>query len=104
MITFCCDFSILNNILLISKATSSQITNEIAKKLCIVDNLEPTIIAVEDMMGKPLVIKNIEFIINHPMEKNQDDEWIESPNESLYIIDNIKPQETFIVVKHLKRI
>lgn len=95
IITFSCTFSILNNILIFTKEKSNNITFAIADKLSIRGDVEPTVIDVENIMGEPFDIDNIVFTIYQPMQKNQKDEWVEIPDESLFIIDKVESKESF---------
>ncbi|MFZ1320893.1 MAG: hypothetical protein WAT71_04995 [Ignavibacteria bacterium] len=90
-----CDFSILTEILMFIKEIDELIIGAIAEKLSNGVTENPAIVDVENILGEPLIIENIEFKIYRPMEEDEQGNLIEISDESIYIIDNVESNESF---------
>ncbi|HAY34799.1 MAG TPA: hypothetical protein PK536_11815 [Ignavibacteria bacterium] len=90
-----CDFSILIKVLIFLREEGDFIINEIAEKFRIKDNENITIIEIENLLGKPLEINNIVFTIYRPKDENEQGEFVEITDETIYCIDSVESKDLF---------
>ena len=92
---YCCEFSLLTDLLLFANEDGEPIINAIADKLNDDDMEIPTIIDVENTLGRLLKIENIVLTIYRPMGEDENGEWTEDTSEEFYFIDKVEPKEKF---------
>ncbi|HQE13228.1 MAG TPA: hypothetical protein PLQ78_10790 [Flavipsychrobacter sp.] len=94
-VDYCCEFSMLTDLLLFAKEEGEPIISAITDKLTDNDTEIPTIIDVENILGRLLKIENIVLTIYRPMQEDENGEWKEDVSEEFYFIDSVVPKEKF---------
>ena len=94
-IDYCCDFSILTDLLIFAKEDGEPVISAITEKLNEEIEEIPVIIDVENIFGRPLKIEGIVMTIYIPFEEDENGEWHESEDRTAYIIDSIEPKEEY---------
>lgn len=108
-VDYCCDFSVLTDLLIYAEEEGEILINIIAEKLDESTNEIPSIIDVENLLGSPLKIENIILTIYKPFEKDENGIWKETSNnkDEFYFIDKLELKDEIEnknneVVKHQK--
>ncbi len=94
-VDYCCEFSLLTDLLLFAKEDGEPIIKAITDKLTDDDTEIPTVIDVENLLGHLLKIENIILTIYRPMQEEEDGTWKENESEELYFIDSVETKEKF---------
>jgi hypothetical protein len=92
---YCCEFSLLTDLLLFANEDGEPIINAIADKLNDDDMEIPTVIDIENILGRLLKIENIVLTIYRPMGEDENGEWTEDTSAEFYFIDKVEPKEKF---------
>ena len=98
---FLCSFSLLTDILLFANEQGDYLIKTISEKLS--TKLEiPTVIEVESVYGKPLIIDSLIFQVYKPYEK-ENGVW-QPVDDTCVVIDSIESKEKFLFEKSEKYI
>ncbi|AHF17582.1 hypothetical protein [Niabella soli] len=87
---YCCDFSLLNDLLAIAGESAEPIIDAIATKLNAPGIEDPIVIDLEEIAIAPLKIDFINLKVYKPKELNADGKWMEDDNDSFYLIESLE--------------
>lgn len=95
-VSYCCDFSILTDLLLLAEEKGQPINKAITDLLNLETEENPLVIDILNVFEEVLYIDKIILQIYKPMLENEFGYWVEeNPDEEFYIIDSVESKENF---------